>query len=75
MAVLHGLADRFVAPAAGEAIYTALGGPRLLDLVPGMGHGFCAAAAEPIDDALDWLVAEAGGVAGPATGGTGGRVR
>jgi alpha-beta hydrolase superfamily lysophospholipase len=75
VAVLHGLADRFVAPAAGEAIYTALGGPRLLDLVPGMGHGFCAAAAEPIDDALDWLVAEAGGVAGPATGGTGGRVR
>lgn len=75
VAVLHGLADRFVAPAAGEAIYTALGGPRLLDLVPGMGHGFCAAAAEPIDDALDWLVAEAGGVAGPTAGGTGGRVR
>ena len=74
MAVLHGLADRFVAPAAGEAVYTALGGPRRLDLVPGMGHGFCAAAAEPIDDALDWLVAESGGVAGP-TGGTGGRAR
>jgi fermentation-respiration switch protein FrsA (DUF1100 family) len=75
VAVLHGLADRFVAPAAAEAIYTALGGPRLLDLVPGMGHGFCAAAAEPIDDALDWLVAEAGGVAGPTAGRTGGRVR
>ena len=56
MAVLHGLADRFVAPAAAHALHGALGGPRLLDLVPDMGHGFCPAAAEPIDDAVAWVV-------------------
>ncbi len=50
VAVLHGLADRFVAPTAADALHGALGGPRLLDLVPDMGHGFCPAAAEPIDD-------------------------
>lgn len=55
VAVLHGLADRFVAPSAAEALHDALTGPRLLDLVPGMGHGFCPAAAEPIDDAVGWV--------------------
>ncbi len=56
VAVLHGLADRFVAPAAAHALHGALGGPRLLDLVPDMGHGFCPAAAEPVDDAVAWVV-------------------
>jgi pimeloyl-ACP methyl ester carboxylesterase len=69
VAVLHGLADRFVAPAAGRALYGALTGPRLLDLVPGMGHGFCAAAAEPIDDAIDWLVGAVTEVGPRAQGG------
>jgi len=56
VAVLHGLADRFVAPSAADALHGALGGPRLLDFVPDMGHGFCPAAAEPIDDAVAWVV-------------------
>ena len=69
VAVLHGLADRFVAPAAARTLYAGLGGPRLLELVPGMGHGFCAAAAEPIDDAVDWLVGEVSEVRPHAQGG------
>jgi uncharacterized protein len=59
VAVLHGLADRFVAPGAARALYDALTAPRLLDLVPGMGHGFGPAAAEPIDDAVGWVIEEA----------------
>jgi pimeloyl-ACP methyl ester carboxylesterase len=59
VAVLHGLADRFVAPGAARDLYDALTAPRLLDLVPEMGHGFCAAAAEPIDDAVGWVMEEA----------------
>ena len=56
VAVLHGLADRFVAPSAARLLHGALTGPRLLELVPGMGHGFCPAAAGPIDDAVAWVV-------------------
>ncbi|HEU0171875.1 MAG TPA: hypothetical protein VFR26_10505, partial [Acidimicrobiales bacterium] len=59
VAVLHGLADRFVGPGAARTLYDALTAPRLLDLVPGMGHGFCPAAAEPIDDAVGWVMEEA----------------
>jgi pimeloyl-ACP methyl ester carboxylesterase len=59
VAVLHGLGDRFVAPGAAQDLYDALTAPRLLDLVPAMGHGFCSAAAEPIDDAVGWVMEEA----------------
>ena len=47
------------APAPPRPSTTRSAAPRLLDLVPGMGHGFCPAAAEPIDDAVGWVVEEA----------------
>ncbi len=56
--VVHGLADRFVSPSAARALFAASPEPRLLDLVPGMGHGFCAAAVDPVDAAVRWVVDE-----------------
>lgn len=56
--VIHGLADRFVPPSAARALFDAAQEPRLLDLVPGMGHGFCAAAVDPVDAAVGWVVDE-----------------
>jgi pimeloyl-ACP methyl ester carboxylesterase len=59
VAVLHGLDDRFLSPAAARALFAAAPEPRLLDLVPGMGHGFCAAALAPIEAAVAWVVGSA----------------
>lgn len=63
VAVLHGLADRFVDPVAAHDLHAAVPGERLLDLVAGMGHGFCAPATEPIDAAVDWAFARLGAAA------------
>jgi alpha-beta hydrolase superfamily lysophospholipase len=56
VAVVHGLADRFLSPAAATALFTAAQEPRRLDLVPGMGHGFCMAALGPVEAAVAWVV-------------------
>ncbi|MBN2622938.1 MAG: alpha/beta fold hydrolase [Acidimicrobiales bacterium] len=56
VAVVHGLADRYVSPASASALYAAAAEPRRLDLVPGMGHAFCPAAVESIDAGVDWVV-------------------
>jgi len=56
VAVVHGLADRFLPPAAATALFTAAHEPRRLDLVPGMGHGFCAAALGPVESAVAWVM-------------------
>jgi alpha-beta hydrolase superfamily lysophospholipase len=56
VAVVHGLADRFLPPAAATALFTAAHEPRRLDLVPDMGHGFCAAAIGPIESAVAWVM-------------------
>jgi pimeloyl-ACP methyl ester carboxylesterase len=58
VAVIHGLDDRFVSPAAARSLHGAVPGPRLLDLVAGMGHGFCGPATEPVDAAVDWALAQ-----------------
>lgn len=55
VAVVHGLDDRFLPAAAATALFTAASEPRRLDLVPGMGHGFCAAALDPIAAAVTWV--------------------
>jgi uncharacterized protein len=57
VAVIHGLADRFVSPVAGRLLYAAADEPRRLDLVPGMGHGFSDAAVAPVDTAVAWVLA------------------
>jgi pimeloyl-ACP methyl ester carboxylesterase len=59
LAVIHGLADRFVSPAAAHTLHAAAAEPRLLDLVPGMGHGFCVEAVDPVGGAVDWVVRHA----------------
>ncbi len=64
LAVVHGLADRFVSPLDARELHAAAPPPRLLELVPGMGHGFCAAAVEPVERAVAWVAAAADGVAG-----------
>jgi alpha-beta hydrolase superfamily lysophospholipase len=56
VAVVHGLADRFLPPAAATALFTAAREPRRLDLVPGMGHGFCTAALGPVESAVAWVM-------------------
>jgi alpha-beta hydrolase superfamily lysophospholipase len=56
VAVVHGLDDRFVTPLAAHELFGSVAEPRLLDLVPGMGHGFCAAAADPVEAAVGWVV-------------------
>jgi alpha-beta hydrolase superfamily lysophospholipase len=56
VAVVHGLDDRFLPPAAATALFTAAREPRRLDLVPGMGHGFCAAALGPVESAVAWVM-------------------
>ena len=56
VAVVHGLADRFLPPAAATALFTAAREPRRLDLVPGMGHGFCPAALGPVESAVAWAM-------------------
>jgi alpha-beta hydrolase superfamily lysophospholipase len=58
VAVVHGLADRFVSPGAARLLFEAASEPRLLDLVPRMGHGFTPAAVEPVAAAVGWLVDE-----------------
>ncbi len=55
VAVIHGLADRFLPSTAATALFSAAPEPRRLDLVPGMGHGFCAAALDPIEAAVAWV--------------------
>jgi uncharacterized protein len=56
VAIVHGAADRFCPPAAALALRDALPPPRLLEIVPRMGHGFCEAALPSIDRSLDWVV-------------------
>ena len=56
VAVVHGLADRFIAPAAAHALYAAAPEPRHLDLVPGMGHGFTPAAVPAVASAVAWAL-------------------
>jgi pimeloyl-ACP methyl ester carboxylesterase len=60
LAVIHGLADRFVPSAAAHTLHAAAAGPSLIDLVPGMGHGFCVEAVDPVSAAVDWVVRHAG---------------
>lgn len=56
VAVVHGTADRFCPPASALALHAALPEPKLLDLVPGMGHGFHPSTVPSIARAVDWLV-------------------
>jgi pimeloyl-ACP methyl ester carboxylesterase len=64
--VIHGAADRLVAPSGGRATAAAIHGSRLM-LVPGMGHDLPRAAWPQIVDAIDRHVHRAPAAA-PLTG-------
>ena len=57
LAVVHGTGDRFM-PAGEAEILHAAGAPARsrLDLVPDMGHAFCARGLDTIADAVDWCL-------------------
>lgn len=55
VALLHGLDDRYVLPGAARTLHAAAPEPRLLDLVPGMGHGLSPAAVAPVAAAVGWV--------------------
>ncbi len=56
-AIVHGAQDRFIPPHEATRLFEQLGGPRRLDIVDGMGHGFGSAAESAIVDAVRWLLA------------------
>lgn len=55
LAVVHGLDDPFIPPREGEQLHAAAGGPRRLELVHGMGHGFGEASVRAVRDAVAWV--------------------
>jgi alpha-beta hydrolase superfamily lysophospholipase len=55
-AIVHGAGDRFIPPAEAVRLFDRLTGPRRLDIVEGMTHGFGAAAERPIVEAVQWVV-------------------
>jgi uncharacterized protein len=56
-AIVHGANDRFIPPREATRLFERLGGPRRLDIVDGMHHGFGPAAQEAIVDAVCWVLA------------------
>lgn len=57
--VMHGRDDRFLSPDAARTLFAAAPPPKWLDLVPGMGHGFCTPALAPVGDAVGRVAAAA----------------
>lgn len=54
LAIVHGLADRFIPPAAARELHDAAREPRRLDLVPGMAHAFDPRSVGPVRVAVEW---------------------
>jgi pimeloyl-ACP methyl ester carboxylesterase len=54
--VMHGRNDRFLSPDAARVLFAAAPPPKWLDLVSGMGHGFCARALAPVSTAVGRVV-------------------
>ena len=63
-AIVHGAGDRFIPPDEARRLFDRLAGPRRLDVVKGMAHGFGPLAEEPIVEAVRWVV-ETAAVASP----------
>lgn len=59
LALVHGLADPFIAPSDAEELYAAANEPRRIEMVVGMGHAFEPPAVQPVLDALEWALAHA----------------
>jgi alpha-beta hydrolase superfamily lysophospholipase len=56
LAVIHGLADPFIAPSDAEELYAAAPDPRRLDLIPGLGHAYEPESIQPVLHAVDWCL-------------------
>lgn len=54
-AIIHGERDTFIPASEAQLLHGQLAGPRRIELVAGMGHGFTAASHRPIVDALGWI--------------------
>jgi len=59
VAYVHGRDDRFIAASDAADLYRATPEPRRLTMVPRMGHAFGPLAIEPVDDAVEWVLATA----------------
>lgn len=55
-AVIHGADDRFIPERNARELHAHAGGPRRLDIVDGMGHGFGDASVAAVRDAVDWVL-------------------
>jgi pimeloyl-ACP methyl ester carboxylesterase len=55
-AIVHGAGDRFIPPDEARRLFDRLAGPRRLDVVEGMAHGFGRRAERPIVAAVQWVV-------------------
>jgi uncharacterized protein len=60
VAIVHGSGDRFIPAREATRLYERLGGPRRLDIVAGMGHGFGRTAIPAIVDAVRWTITARG---------------
>ncbi len=56
-AIVHGTADRFIAPRDATELFTAAVEPRRLVMVPGMGHANEPGAEHAVVDAVRWALA------------------
>lgn len=59
-AIVHGARDRFIPAGEAARLYSRLTGPRRLDVVSGMGHGFGQAAVTAIVRAVRWTLTSRG---------------
>jgi alpha-beta hydrolase superfamily lysophospholipase len=56
VAIVHGLADPFIAPSDAQALHDAAADPRRLTLVDDLGHAYEPEAVDPLRDAVAWLM-------------------
>ncbi len=58
LAIVHGDADRFIAPADARELAALAQSPCRLEVVPGMGHALDPLATPAIIDAVEWALAQ-----------------
>jgi len=58
IAVIHGSADRFVAPGDAAELHAVANSPRRIELVPDLGHAFEPESIPAVRDAVAWVLAQ-----------------